>query len=172
MKCPLPSLALGLGLLLSLTGCATDAATPKGGGSAEVVFVEPEKYHDVQVPDLSPSDSRKQLLPQLKTFIEREVARTFPAGTRLELRILNLDEPGRIRTSSRGGRELRITSNRDEARVDLEYVLRGRDGRTLKAGQETLYRTRDQSPPGSWSDKPLALIKDALRAWMRSLAKS
>jgi len=153
--------ALALGGWL-LAGCSTPG---KGGGQAEVTFINPERFTDVQLSDSTAVESRAELLPEIESFIEDQATRQLRAGRRLEVRILDIDMAGTM--SLTRGRMMRVVGDTFPARIELDYTLSDAGGAVVKSGRETL---QGYAGDNRQSTGRLELEKDLLRSWMRRLS--
>ena len=146
-------------------GCATGSG--KGGGTATVTFVNPERFTDFKAGGRFGEQQRKEMLADLENFIVAEVKRVLPADRSLDLRILDINEAGIVMHTAGSAR---VGSDLSPARVDLEYVLR-EGGKEIASGSEfvTGDSTRLESTARFGGSQPA--VKEALRRWIQRMAK-
>jgi hypothetical protein len=107
------------------------AAAAAGAGTAEVRFVEPQKFSDAGFGALEIGRNTEELADHLKRLAGR-----LPEGQTLKVEVLDVDLAGK--REYRAAREIRILrGGADWPRIDLRYELVA-DGRTLKSGSEHL----------------------------------
>jgi len=107
------------------------AACAAGAGTAEVRFVEPEKFSDAGFGAREIGRTTDELADHLKRLASR-----LPEGQTLKVEVLDVDLAGRV--EHRATRDIRILrGSADWPRIELRYELVA-DGRTLKSGSEHL----------------------------------
>jgi len=107
------------------------------------------------------------MLRDLEDYIIAEARRVLPADRHLELRILDIDEQGIVMPTAGS---VRVTSDRGQARVNLDYVLR-EGGREIAAGKEFVTGEAVRAGGGPLMGQSQPAVKDALRRWLRQVAK-
>lgn len=104
-------------------------------GTAQVTWVEPERYTDIG----RNAVDRERVLATLAEHLEKLAAR-LPAGQTLQVDVTDVDLAGEVHPYGRWAwddvRVLRGTT--DWPRVSLRWTLRGADGGTLRQGQDEL----------------------------------
>jgi hypothetical protein len=118
-------------LALAILACAAVATTAAAAGSAEVRFVEPQKFTDAGFGAVETGRTTGELAEHLKRLAAR-----LPEGQTLKIDVLDIDLAGSV--EHRAARDIRVLRGRaDWPRIELRYELVA-DGRTLKGGSEHL----------------------------------
>lgn len=121
-----PSFAADLGLVALLLAGAPAAA------EVRVEFVAPEHYTDAG----TYGEDRALNLRALAQHLEHFGQQCLGEGESLELRVLDVDLAGREEWWHRSGYDLRVMRDITWPRIDLQYLWRDRDGRTLGEARE------------------------------------
>ena len=110
------------------------AAGPALAGTANVKFVDAERYSDAGNTRWDEQDNLKVLAAHLQALAQRQL----PQGQTLSIEVLDVDLAGEARPH-RGGNWVRVTRGRaDWPRMTLRYTLQAADGQTLRQGEEYL----------------------------------
>jgi hypothetical protein len=170
------TMAVLIAVGLALVGCTTASPTSStaAGGTATVKFVAPEKFTDLQLGGQSPEASRPIVLARFQSVIEQEAARRLPAGSTLEVRIIDVDQAGWIPPGNLYG--YRVITDSRPARIELEY-RRLAIGETNVVASPSSSRESVTLTSAGWfhtgsqtSADPLAVEDDLLRQWVRTIA--
>ena len=117
--------------LLSATVLIVLARPAHAAGSAEVRFVEPERFSDAG----RSAYDRERALASLAAHLQ-ELARRLPDGQRLKIEVLDVGLAGE--QELRRGHDVRILRGAaDSPHIHLRWTLE-QGGGTLKSGQERL----------------------------------
>jgi hypothetical protein len=148
--------------LLSAAVLVALARPAQAAGSAEVRFVEPDKFLDVG----RSAHDRERALGSLKLHLER-LAQRLPDGQRLRVEVLDVDLAGQ--EFPRRGTDVRVLRGAaDSPMIRLRWTLE-QGGATLRSGEERLadlaYLPGRQD--GSASDGDLPYEKRMLSRWFR-----
>lgn len=151
-------------LLAAAQGPAAAEAGARTGatGALELRFVEPERYTDMGLFGSDAERNRAELAAMFEAF-----AQCLPAGQRLSLEVLDVDLAGENQPWRYGGEGPRVMLDRHWPRVELRYVLRGRDQAVLAEGRE---RVQDvnylaRSRQASFESGSLPYERAMLAAW-------
>ena len=158
--------AVGIALLSAFLLVAL-ARPAHATGSAEVRFVEPERFSDA---GRSPHE-RELALASLSAHLQ-QLAQRLPAGQRLHIDILDIDLAGE--QILRRGNDIRVLrGGADWPRIHMRWTLE-QGGSTLKSGQERLSELGYlQGRIGNAaSDGDLPYEKRMLTQWFRSQFES
>lgn len=150
------------GIIAALAGCST--TSNKTGGTATVEFVQPEKYTDIQLRNMSAESTSAQLLPDLERYIQKQAKLYLPEGEQLRLKITDIDDAGWIRPL--GANPRRVVRSSQPARVDFEYEFVDKAGKVLDSGRETLSDLAWDRLDRSFDNESLPLVKRMLRDWI------
>jgi DUF3016 family protein len=157
------------------------AATPWFGlGTARVLgaqpedltiqYVHPDKFTDFRIYGRDTGWSASYFSDQISRDLGPGLKRKFP-GSKLTLRFTDIDLAGNYRTSSSGGRNVRV--NRGEnapVRMSFDFLLQDSADKTLARGSTRLTDTSHydlRSHPGS--SEPLYYEKRMLKRWLNSV---
>ena len=173
MKTPVRCFVGACALLLSFAAPElAEAKSPPRVVRSEVEFVNPQRFSDARLADTSYEASLGPSLTELRKFILEQAAGYLPDGTFLRMRITEVMDAGRFRTS-RGGRQLRVTSDRDPGIIEFDYQWVAADGRVLRSGHQrlvnTLFPGRLSGTGGDMALGEMPAIKIAMRNFIRSL---
>lgn len=117
--------------LLSAAVLIAVAHPAHAAGSADVRFVEPERFSDAGRGALE----RERALEVLAAHLQ-ELSRRLPDGQRLKVEVLDVDLAGELRW--RGGQEVRVLrGGADAPHIQLRWSLE-QGGAALKSGQDRL----------------------------------
>src|SRR6185437_6558873 len=106
------------------------AAPVAYAGTAEVRFVNPEKFTDAgKAPQWVDSDS---VLGSLKEHLVQQAATRLPAGQKLYVDITDVDLAGRYDPRQALSREVRVVKQDHPPRIDLAFRLVAADGSVVK----------------------------------------
>lgn len=153
--------AFKLGLLAAALAAAAGPALAVG--SAQVTYVQPEKFADIGFGSLD----RERTLLSLSQHIEA-LGKRLPDGQTLRVEVLDVDLAGEVWPG--GARELRILRGRaDWPHMTLRYaVLEG--NRTVKSGEARLADMNYLfSPPRSTQNTDLPYEKRMLDNWFKEV---
>jgi hypothetical protein len=147
-----------------LCGVVAAAATPVFAGTAEVSFIDPDRYFDVGT---TPSDEERNM-KQLANHVKALAQRYLPADQTIKVEFLQIDLAGETRPN-RSGIDVRIArGGADWPRFTLRYSLQGPDSAVLGQSEETL---SDMNYQGHTTDMrsqdPLRHEKRMLEEWFR-----
>ncbi len=145
------TLAATLIAVLSAAALVAMAQPAHAAGSAEIRFVEPERYRDAGLLTLD----RERTLATLATHL-RQLAQRLPDGQRLRIDVLDVDLAGeRAPHASASFRVLR--GGADVPRLHLKWTLE-QGGTALRSGEDRLtdldYLSRVPSMATSAGDLP------------------
>lgn len=147
-----------------LCGVVAAAATPVFAGTAEVSFIDADRYFDVGT---TPSDEDRNM-KQLANHVKALAQRHLPADQTIKVEFLQIDLAGETRPN-RSGIDVRIArGGADWPRFTLRYTLQGGGGTVLGQAEETLsdmnyqWNTTQIRP-----DDPLRHEKRMLEEWFR-----
>lgn len=146
-----------------ITTLALAAMLASGAASAAVTvqFLHPEKYTDLP---WSQGD-REEIMQALRAHFT-ELGRNLPAGTDLQVDVLDIDLAGNIQPTRRGDRDLRIMrGGADWPRMTLHYALVN-NGSVVRSGDVNLQDMDYQHRPNRRSDgDPLRYEKGMIDDW-------
>jgi hypothetical protein len=162
--------ALTMLFVVSWAVALTACSSTRGGGSAQVEFIHPEKYSDIKSRDIPEERVREIVLPDLQRYIEKQARVYLPAGQQLTLRITDIDDAGWVNPV--GAFSHRTVRSHQPGRVDFEYVLSDAGGRVVSEGRETLSDLPWDRTDRSFENEQLPLIKQMLRNWIREIGKA
>jgi len=148
--------------LLSATVLVVLASPARAAGTAEVRFVEPERFTDAG----RGAQDREQALAVLAAHLQ-QLAQRLPDGQRLRVEVLDVDLAGEQRL--RLGHEVRVLRGAaDWPQIRLRWTLE-QGGSTLKSGEERLsdlgylsHRATAGASEGGWPHE-----KRLLTQWFR-----
>lgn len=135
-----------------------------------IVFVKPEEFTDVKESTFGSDRERTALLGDMQKFIRQTSERFLPEGTRLDLKITNVDMAGEFEPW-RGAQfdDIRIIKDIYPPRIDLEFRLLDGSGKVLKEGKRELrdmaFMMRIAVMP---RDDQLRYEKELLLDWLRA----
>jgi hypothetical protein len=142
-------------IALCVIVAATLAAPGAYAATAEVNFVNPEKFTDAgKRRNYVDSDTA---LGGLKEFLVKEAAKLLPADQKLVINVTDVDLAGQYDPRQLASREVRIVKETYPPRIDLDFRLLAADGTLLNEGQRNL---RD---PGFLTSPSLGFDNDYLR---------
>jgi hypothetical protein len=157
MRAPIPLRFALAAVLLAVNGAYA--------GTAEVNFVNPEKFTD--------AGKRRQyvdsdtVLAGLREFLVKQAAQLLPADQKLVINVSDVDLAGQYDPRQLASREVRIVKETYPPRIDLYFRLVTADGTVLKEGQRNL---RDPgfltSPSLGFDNDYLRYEKSMLQEWM------
>lgn len=166
------ALAAALGAMapaLAAESSPTQLPSPDAAaGSVPVVsvtFEHPEKYSDLGHRDANAT------LKEIDAWLQKMGAMYLPAGQKLSVRILDMDQAGEERLERRSGRIDRriLHGGADWPQIHLTYVLSA-DAAELARGEETISDMNYLMDPlpATLRNEPLAYEKRMLQKWFRS----
>jgi hypothetical protein len=148
--------------VLGSLGLAFACSLVSAAGSAQVSYIQPEKFADIGI---SPRD-REDTLKHLTKHFDTLAARYLADGQRLTVEVLDVDMAGEIRPSIRVGQDVRIVKGEtDWPIIKLRYALEA-PGQAARRGESTLSdmsyarRTRQMR-----EDEPLHYERRMLDEW-------
>lgn len=151
----------GVALALAATLLPGDARA-----ATRVTFTAPQNYRDGNLA-WGPVDQRLTL-EGLERLIQRLAAKRLPAGTDLDIAVIDLDLAGAINPLRSRTGELRVMRQNTWPSMTLRYTLR-RGGKVIARGEDTLramnYLT---NPVAVRSTEPLRFEKAMLDDWFLS----
>ena len=154
--------------LLSATVLIVMARPAHAAGSAEVRFVEPERFSDAGRPPVE----RDRTLASLTAHLQ-QLARGLPDGQRLKIEVLDVDLAGE--QVLRRGQDVRVLRGTvDSPSIELRWSLE-QGGSTVKSGKERLtdlgYLTGGRAyKANAYGDLPYE--KRMLSEWFRAQFES
>lgn len=158
---------IGLGLLLCVPACSS--VRNRGGGTATVEFVQPEKFSDIELRGSPPEKTREVVLPDLEHYVQKQAKLYITEGQKLELKISDIDDAGWIRPI--GPTPRRVVRNAQPARVDFDYTLANSSGAVLASGRETLSDMSGDRLDRSFDNEQMPLVKQMLSRWISQMGK-
>jgi hypothetical protein len=144
------------------------SAADQPGSRVTVVFVEPQRFTDIQASAARSEKGSQAILDEIERFMRATGEAQIPAGFTLDIRVTDIDLAGEFEPV-RGPQFERTRFMRDVywPRFDLGFVLRDAEGRVVKEERRTLrdlnYLTRSRLV----SDDYLRYEKALLRDWLR-----
>jgi len=154
--------------LALVAGCSSTGN--RGGGTAQVEFINPEKFTDIKSRDIPVERMRELLFPDLERYIQKQARIYIPAGREVTIRITDIDDAGWVNPV--GVSHHRAVRQYQPGRVDFEYVLRDSSGKTLSEGKETLSDLPWDRTDRMYENEQLPLIKQMLRNWIRKIGRT
>lgn len=139
------------------------AAGAASAGTANVTFVQPEKFSDVP---FSPSE-REDVLKDLHRHFDK-LAATLPADQQLNVEVTDIDLAGETWPARRGGQDIRIMKGgADWPRMTLHYTIT-QNGKVIKSGTDSLNDMAYQQHMTRYGgDDALRYEKSMLDQWFR-----
>jgi hypothetical protein len=128
---------------MRVIGCLAAAALvlavmPAAAATAEVNFVEPERFSDAggkgSMRDLP---TREVVLKEIRAHLLDLAQRNLAANQTLKIDITDIDIAGRRDVLRSGAQDVRVYDDISPPRIKLRYVLE-EDGRAASNGEETL----------------------------------
>ena len=165
MKTKLPVFAF-LGLVAA--GAALAAGTDKPVSRIEVIFVDPQKFTDVNDESMATESGRDYVLEQLKSHMLTVGSKYVNQGQRLEIKVSDIDLAGAFEPW-RGvdfGR-IRIIKDIYPPRMTLEFRLVDADGKVLSTGTRQLSDFGFMMTISLSTNDPLRYDKGMISDWMR-----
>ena len=153
---------------LVAVGAALAAGTDKPVSRVEVIFVEPEKFTDVNDESMQTDSGRDYLLEQLKTHMLTVGSKYVTQGQHLEIKVSDIDlagafEPWRGVDFDR----IRIIKDIYPPRMTLEFRLVDADGKVISAGTRRLSDFGYMMTISLSTNDPLRYDKGMISDWMR-----
>lgn len=150
-------IAIAGGLFAMLFSSAAQA-------EVSVQFVEPTHFTDSG--DYGGHDGRRGNLQQLERHLETLAARCVAPRESLELRVFDVDLAGRQEWWRGAGYDIRIMRESSWPRMDIGFILRDAEGRTVSAAREQVSDMNYLMHAGlHFSPEPLAYDKAMLTEW-------
>lgn len=151
--------------LAALAGTAAQAQT------AEVSFQSPETFSEFAGPGAELDEARRTWMPQLQRHLEREAARTLPAGQKLVVTITDVRLAGRVDPFfAPGNPPVRVLRGADAPRIDLRYTLVDAGGAVLATGEDKLRNLGYLGTlPPQLRNEPLAYERALLSDWLSGI---
>jgi hypothetical protein len=117
----------------TFTLCALLSATTAQAGSAEVSFIQPDRYADA-----GHGVDAEAVRHRLEAHLQDLAQHWLPPGQTLKIDILDIDLAGETRPMLNRADDLRVVTGRaDWPRIQLHYSLVGGD-QTIASGDESL----------------------------------
>jgi hypothetical protein len=137
-----PTMLLIAGLLATtplMKAAATTTPKPASVPSAEVVYVDPDKFTDVRDSYTSTDSGRDELLDQMREHILTESKRRLPAGYKLFMSVTDVDLAGDFEPWH-GVRwdDIRIVKDIYPPRMVFSFRVTDPSGRVVKEGNRDL----------------------------------
>src|SRR6201998_1734113 len=124
----LPALFLTAATLFGLEVAPAVEAQP---ANVTIQYVSPEKFTDFRIYGRDAQWSASYFASQISNYLSPLLNRKFP-GAKLTLRFTDIDLAGREASSSRGGRNVRVTRGLTmAARMSFVFLLQDSSGRAL-----------------------------------------
>lgn len=165
MKTKLPVFAF-LGLVAA--GAALAAGTDKPVSRIEVIFVDPQKFTDVNDESMATESGRDYVLEQLKSHMLTVGSKYVNQGQRLEIKVSDIDLAGAFepwRGVDFG--HIRIIKDIYPPRMTLEFRLVDADGKVLSTGTRQLSDFGFMMTISLPTNDPLRYDKGMISDWMR-----
>ncbi|WP_428032623.1 DUF3016 domain-containing protein [Ancylobacter sp.] len=130
-----------------------------------VTFVAPQDYADGNLA-WGPVDQRLTL-EGLERIIQRIAAKRLPAGTDIDIAVLDLDLAGRVNPLRSRTGDMRVMRQDTWPSMTLRYTVR-RGGKVVARGEDTLRAMNYLMDPAAVrSAEPLRFEKAMLDSWFR-----
>jgi hypothetical protein len=114
------------------------AAMPAAAATAEVNFVEPERFSDPgSKGGMRDLPTREVVLKEIRAHLLDLAQRNLAANQTLKIDITDIDIAGRRDVLRAGGEDVRVYDDLSAPRIKLRYVLE-QDGRVVSNGEQTL----------------------------------
>ncbi len=159
----------GLKYLLVLAAVAAPLALPVAAkaGPVEVVFVNPNKFHDASPSGFSGKE-RDSTLNEIRVFLEKKAAAYLRPGQSLKIEVLDVDLAGRTEPWNVRLPDVRIMRDIDSPSMKVRYVLE-ENAMVSDGGEE---RISDMSylwgvRPARYEGDRLKYEKVMLDKWLR-----
>jgi len=166
MKTSLLALA-SVGSLLGLAGAVGAESAPKV--QVDVVYVAPEDFTDFKDSYLSTEKGREWLEAELTAHLRREAQQYLAAGTRLEVKFLDINLAGDFEPQ-RGPQfdHIRVIREVYPPSAKLQFRVVDASGKELAKGERSLRNLMFQVDMPMWNNDPLKYDKALLTDWLRS----
>jgi DUF3016 family protein len=155
-----------LPIAFCVIAAATLAASGAHAATAEINFVNPEKFTDV--------GKRYQwvegdtALAGLRDYLVKQAAERLPADQKLVIDVTDVDLAGQYDPRQLASRQVRVVKQDHPPRMDLSFRLLAADGTVLQEGERNL---RDYgfmtSPSLGFENDYLRYEKAMLEEWMQ-----
>ena len=155
-----------LGLIAA--GAASAAPADKPASPVEVTFIAPEKFTDAKQDAMDSERGRNALLGELKEHLVTQAAKYVAPGQQLEIKVTDVDLAGEFEPQ-RGPdfNNIRIVKEIYPPRVNLEFRLRGADGKVVSEGKRQLRKLDYLLSVALPTSDHLRYEKEMLSDWLR-----
>jgi hypothetical protein len=162
-------------IVAALAGATSLLAAPPAAPATppvspvEVVFVQPEKFTDVQESYMGSDKGRDSILATIKEYVQERAARYLAEGQKLTLSFTNIDLAGDFEPwRGPNFNDVRIIKDIYAPRMNFSYKLVDATGAVVKEGEEKLIDMAFQMSlsPVNNSDS-LRYEKAMLDNWLR-----
>jgi hypothetical protein len=148
---------------------AEPAAADSGRARADVIYLEREKFTDVQDRYLGDDAGRDEILDQLKEHITYDAAQRLPAGTVLQVTVTDIDLAGDFEPwHGPQFYDVRIVKDIYPPKIALAFKLTDAAGNVLKQGTRVLRDLTFQMSLSVDRDDPLHYEKQLIDDWFRA----
>jgi hypothetical protein len=156
---------------LALASVAAWAATPPDNVS--VRYKDPQHFTEAKRDFGMHLVKADDYLEPLRTYIAQRASRILAPGQRLDIEGTDVDRAGEYEPW-RGPRfaDVRIIKDLYPPRIDLNFTLRGADGKVLREGQRKLRDPAFLSHSFGSDQDPLRYEKSLIDSWLRKGAES
>ena len=143
-------------------GLALSAVAAQAAGTAQVSYIQPEKFTDA-------GDARRDIagnLEVLRRHFESLAGRYLRDGQKLTIEVLDVDLAGEVRPSRRFQQDVRLLKGgADWPRISLRYTLESA-GQAPVRGEQTIIDMDYLHHLGGYGNaEPLRYEKQMLSAW-------
>lgn len=149
--------------------CATAPAPSAPPGTVSVTHAEPDRLEAGRLGPPESEAARRAWVDALSAYLAERSAAALPEGQRLDVHLRRVQRAGAFE-SWRGPQagEVRIVRDIYPPRIELDFRLRGADGRVLREGARTLSDTAFLMRPNLHPrDDPLRHEKALIDDWVR-----
>ena len=152
-------------ITLSLVLAAATFGVAAHAGTAEVSWINPQRFADIGVSQGEDRNNMRTLANYLQVLAQR----TLPRDQVLKVEVLDVDLAGTVGFSRRGSAVRVVHDRADYPRITLRYSLADARGRVIRTAEESIVDqdfTRGIDGAHDWSD--LYYEKHMLRNWFRA----
>ena len=131
--------------VLALTTLVVLGISSSAAANAEVKFIEPKKFHDVEVTGFNRNTGIEMVQKQLNEMINEVTSTVIPESETLLIEVTDIDLAGYMEYFfGPTNRDMRIVTDHDRYRLEFKYQLKTNSGEVKKEGaihiKEFLYR--------------------------------